>query len=101
MPNIFVGQTSADAPTNVAVDQASTTIIAQDTTRSGLVLVNISDSTVYLGLGGNAAVLKKGVTLTPKGGTWTMDDYTFNNEAVTGISHSTGSIVSIQQFVKR
>ena len=101
MPNILVGTISASAPTNAQAGVTSSTLVAQNLDRVGLVIVNVSISTVYLGFQGQTAVLNSGVVLTPNGGTWTMDDYTFNNEAMTGISHATGSIVSIQEFVRR
>ena len=69
-----------------------------NTDRVGLVLVNLSTSTIYLGLSGRYAVLNSGITITPNGGTWTMDEYTFNREKVSGIANTTNSIVAIQEF---
>jgi len=99
MPNIFAGQVNASAPTNVLVGTSSGTAVAANNDRVGLVIVNISDSTIYIGLGGNAAVLKSGIALTT-GGDWSMDDYTFNNEVVTAIAHTANSVISFQEFIR-
>lgn len=100
MPNFHSGTITASAPTNALVGATSAQIVPQNINRQGLVLVNISTSTVYLGLSGNTAVLHSGITLVPSGGTWVMDEYNYNNEQITAIGHSAGNIITIQEFVR-
>ncbi len=100
MPNILVGTITASAPTNVIVGASSALAVAQNLSRVGIILTNISSSTVYLGLGGHSAVLNSGITLNPNGGVWFMDDYTYNNERVNAIAHSANNILAIQEFTR-
>lgn len=101
MPNIYSGSVSAARPSSTLVGTSSTSLVGASTdatTRVGLVVVNSSDSTIYLGLGGGSAVLRAGIALNPNGGVWVMDEYTYTKEAITAIAHTAGSIVSTQEF---
>lgn len=100
MPNIYVGQITANAPANTLVLSSSDAVVPANIDRVGLVLTNLSSSTVYLGLNGRYAVLNKGISLNPNGGVWTMDDYTFNNEKVSAIANTTNSVLAVQEFVR-
>ncbi len=100
MPNILTGPINASAPINTLVGVASAQAVAANNNRQGLVLTNISDGTIYLGLDGNSAVLNSGIVLLPSGGAWSMDEYSFNSSAVTAIAHSAGSILTIQEFIR-
>ena len=100
MPNFFTGQINASAPANTLVLNSTDTIIAANNDRVGLVITNLSSSTMYLGLGGREAVLNKGIVLTPNGGVWTMDEYTFNNQKIQGIANTTNSVVAVQEFIR-
>ena len=100
MPNFFTGQINASAPANTLVLSSTDAVVAANNDRVGLVITNLSSGTVYLGLGGREAVLNKGIALTPNGGTWTMDEYTFNNQKVQGIGNTTNSIVAVQEFTR-
>ena len=100
MPNLFVGTITASAPSNTLVLSSSDTVIAANIDRIGLVLTNISSSTMYLGLNGFYAVLNKGIVLSPNGGVWTMDDYNFTNDKISGIANTTNSIIAIQEFTR-
>ena len=100
MPNFFTGQVNASAPANTLILTSTDTVVAANNDRVGLVVTNISSGTIYLGLGGREAVLNKGIVLTPNGGTWTMDEYTFNNQKVQGIGNTNNSIVAIQEFTR-
>ena len=100
MPNILSGPISASAPTNVLVGVASGAAVAANNNRVGLVLVNISNSTVYLGLQGAVAVLNSGIVLTPNGGSFSMDEYSYNTDAVTAIAHVAGSTLTIQELIR-
>jgi len=100
LPNLFVGTIRAVAPSNTLVLSSSDTIVAADSDMIGLVLTNISSSTMYLGLNGFYAVLNKGIVLSPNGGVWTMDDYNFTNDKISGIANTTNSIIAIQKFTR-
>lgn len=100
MPNLLTGTINASAPTNILVGVASAQAVAANNDRQGLVLVNISGSTMYLGLQGATAVLNSGFTILPNGGTWTMEEYSYSNGQINAIAHSAGNILCIQEFVR-
>lgn len=100
MPNIFVGAITASAPGNTLCLTTTDALVAANNDRVGLVITNLSQGTIYLGLSGREAVLNKGIALSPNGGVWTMDDYTYNREKVQGIAHTTNSVVAIQEFTQ-
>lgn len=95
------GTVSGSAPQHIDVDSASKEVLAENYSRYGLVLTNLSDGTMYLAFGTNAAVLKKGIVLLPHGGNWSMDDYNFTKEAIQGIAHTDNAVLAIQEFVIR
>lgn len=97
MPHIEVGTISANQPDRVGVGTASEVIIPENLSRVGLIVTNISDQTIYLGIG-NTATLSAGIVLTPAGGVWSMDDYTYSKEAITAIGHSGTLVVAFQEF---
>lgn len=99
--NIHTGSVSASAPTQVDVDTASKTVVAENLDRVGLVLTNLSTGTMYLGFGTNSAVLNSGIALLPSGGNFSMDDYIFTKEAIQAIAHSDNSLLAVQEFVNR
>lgn len=98
--NILVGTISVAVPTSVAVGVTSGEAVAMNTNRAGLILVNISAGTIYLGLGGMAATLNAGIVLLPNGGSWSMDEYTYNNEQVNAVAHFALSNLAIQEFIR-
>jgi len=100
MPNILVGQIRALTASAVLVGTSSAIAVDQNLQRVGLIVTNVSTSTIYLGLSGSAATLKSGITLTPSGGAFSMDDYTFNNEVITAIAHTASSVLAVQEFVR-
>lgn len=100
MPNLHVGTINASAPTNTLVGIASAQAVAQNTSRVGLVLTNVSNSTMYIGLAGATAVLNSGIVLLPFGGAWVMDEYSYNNELINAIAHSAQNILCIQEFTR-
>lgn len=97
-PNATV---SAAAPVQIDVDTASATVLAENYSRYGLLLTNLSSGTMYLAFGTNAAVVGSGVPILPDGGTFSMDDYTFTKEAIQAIAHSDNSLLAIQEFLIR
>lgn len=98
--NIHSGSASALAPSQASVGASSTSVVSENLQRVGLVLMNLSAGTIYLGLN-NPAVLGSGITLLPDGGVWTMDEYNFIKEPINAIAHSAGSLLAIQEFVVR
>lgn len=102
MPNVLTGKILASAPTQGSAGVASSLLVAFNAQRVGLIVTNISNGTIYLGIGaGNAAVVGSGITLNPNGGTWSMDDYTYTVEQINSIAHQAASSVAIQEFVDR
>lgn len=100
-PNNTISTTSrvaitANAPTNVSVGVATGALVAANASRKGLIVMNLSSSTVSLGIGASA-VLNSGITLYP-GGTWTMDEFSFNVSAVNAIAGAAASSVAFQEF---
>lgn len=95
-----LGTINASAPTNALIGATSSTVIIENTDRTGLILTNISDSTMYLSLMNMRATLNAGIVLTPKGGVWTMDRFNFNNSQINAIAHSANNIISIQEFIR-
>ena len=100
MSNIYVFPINASPPTNTLVGVASAEAVAANTNRQGLVLTNVSTSTMYLAMMGFTATLHAGIVLGPNGGNWTMDEYNFNNSSINAIAHSAGNILSIQEFIR-
>ncbi len=95
------GTVSGATPVQVAVDATSATVLAESYSRYGLVMTNLSSSTMYLAFGTNTAVLGSGIPILPFGGNWSMDDYNFTKEAIQAIAHSNDSALAIQEFVIR
>ncbi len=85
------------APTVASVGITSAQIVAANTSRSGLVLINTSSNrTISLGLGATA-VAGSGIVLYP-GGAWTMDDFTVTTAAINAIASGAGASISVQEF---
>ena len=85
------------SPTAGSVGVASASLVASNASRKGLIIQNLSNNTVSLGLGA-AAVLNSGVTLYP-GGTYQMSEYDYVTSTVNAIASAAASTVSIQEFV--
>ena len=76
---------------------ASAVVIAANSQRGYLIIINNDDEAISLGLGGNAAVLGKGVVIQPSG-SWEMINGTnLDADAVEMISASGGKAVSWQE----
>jgi hypothetical protein len=93
------GASSGNAPTIVAINTTSTSVLAANPLRKGLNLVNMSYETISLAFGANAAVLYSGINLGP-GGTFWMDATDFTTAAVSAISTLTaeGGYLGVQEF---
>lgn len=101
MPNILSGTSSGSAPTQIDVDTVTKEVVAENYSRVGLVLTNLSDGTMYISFGTNGATLNTGIPILPGGGTFNMEDYTYTKEAVNAIAHSSNALMAIQEFVVR
>lgn len=88
---------SANAPSSVTVSSVSTSIIAANADRKGLVLINNGTKDCFLGIG-TAALLNNGILLKANGGTWIMDPETFTTQAINGITSSSTTTMLIQEF---
>lgn len=99
MPGNVKGTINASPPANALIGATDTVLVAENLNRQGLIITNVSGSTIYLALMGMRSTLHAGITLNPNGGTWVMDEYNFNNSAINAIAHSAGNIVAIQEFI--
>ena len=97
MPNIYLGTINGNSPGREGVGTSSVVILPDNPNRSGLIVTNISDQTVYIGIG-QTATLNAGIVLTSAGGVWSMDDYTYSKEAITAIGHVSTLVVAFQEF---
>lgn len=90
------GATTPASPTQVSVAVTTTSAVASNANRKGLVLTNLSVGRISLAFG-VSAVLNNGITLYP-GGIYVMDEFTFNTSAVNAIASIAASVLSIQEF---
>lgn len=88
---------TANAATTVTCGATTTVLLAANASRKGLVIVNTGVKDIFIGIGASA-VLNQGIYLVANGGTWVMDDYTFTTQAINGITTSSTSNISIQEF---
>jgi len=86
------------APTAASVGIVSAQALAANANRKGLFLVNTSTNYISIGLG-SAAVLYSGITLSPSGGSFWMDEYSFTTSAVNAIASGAASNLAIQEMV--
>ena len=84
------------APAEVTVNQTTTPVLAANATRTGLVLTNLSNGVISIGLGA-PAVLDSGISLTPNG-VWVMDGFTFVTTAINAIAQTAGSVLAVQEL---
>lgn len=97
MSGPYVSIVDGQAPANALATTTSAVVLAANPNRRGLVISNASTGTVWIGIN-NTATLNAGIMLAASVGTWSMDDYTYTNQAITAIAHAAGSIISIQEF---
>ena len=82
-------------PVTATVGTSSVQIVNANPTRTGLVIVNLSSTTVSFGIG-QSAVLYGGISITPAG-IWEMDELLFSQNFITAIA-SALTTLSIQEF---
>lgn len=89
---------NALSPTFATVTGTSAQVVFNNTSRKGLVFINLSQDNISFGIGtGVPAVVGSGITLTPNG-VWDADEYTYVTSAISAISSGTSSQLAIQQF---
>lgn len=84
------------SPTSTSVGVASAQAVASNANRKGLILTNVSNNKISIGIGA-AAVLNSGITLYP-GGSFTMSEYSFDTSAINAIASVASSTLGIQEF---
>ena len=99
MANFNVTKITAKDPESVIVGTTSATLVPFRYGRAGLTVVNISNNFVSLSFSGTAAIMYKGITLTPKGGAWSMDEYTNTNDIVYAVASGANSTICIQEYI--
>lgn len=85
------------SPTFATVGTGSALAVAASATRKGLELVNLSNGLISLAFG-TGAILRSGVTLYP-GGSFHMDEFSFDLGTVNAIASNPASILSIQEYL--
>lgn len=90
---------TASTPASATVTGSSSQIVASNTSRKGLAIINLSTTdTIYIGIG-TTALVGKGIALTQYGSVYEMSEYDYALSAITAISSGTSSPVSIQEFI--
>jgi len=87
---------TANTPTFATVGVTSAQVLAANTSRKGLILINTSTGNISIGFG-STAVLNSGVTLYPNG-TFFMDEYMYTTSAITAIAANASSNLAIQEW---
>lgn len=82
------------APGSVSVGDSTTVVVAENTKRAGLILVNDSDTTIFLALG-FAAVLNKGIRLNSAGGVYEINWTNMSHQSVNAISSVAGKNLTV------
>lgn len=86
-------------PATATVTGTSTQVVAVNSNRKGLAIINLSSDVISFGFASDAAVLNHGITLTQLGSVYEMSEYDYTTDAVNAISSGTSSVISIQEFV--
>ncbi|MCK9370423.1 hypothetical protein M0R04_10985 [Candidatus Dojkabacteria bacterium] len=87
-------------PDYASVGTSTTQILPFRYVRAGATFINISDNFITLRLDGTASVdMYSGITLSPGGGTWTMDEYTLTNDKIYAKASGASSTLCIQEFI--
>ncbi len=87
------------APASVSVGTSTTVVLAENGARTYLLLVNDSDTTIYLAVGA-PAVVNKGIRVNANGGAFEMIrdvGGNFSHQAVNAISSAAGKNLTIQE----
>jgi hypothetical protein len=87
-----------DCPHNALVGQTAMTLVSANETRSGLLVRNLSDNTIFLAFD-NPAEINKGVALFPKE-SFSMERNDFSVAYISAISNADNSLVCFQEWDK-
>lgn len=87
---------TGSAAATYTVTTSSAQAVAVNTNRKSLIITNLSDNIVYLGVG-QTAVLNSGIALN-KYGTWSMDEYSYSTALINAITTTGGATLAIQEF---
>ena len=100
MANFHSGRIQPKPPEVVEIGDTVAQILPFRYSRAGLTLTNVSENFITIRLDGTANIdMYSGITLTPGGGVWTMDEYTFTNEKIYARATGAGSTLCIQEFI--
>jgi hypothetical protein len=87
----------ASSPASASVGEASLSILAANSGRRGVTLVNTSANVISIAFGQDA-VLYSGITLMASGGSFSSDSSSFSTAAIYAIASGAGSNLAIQEF---
>lgn len=90
-----VAVTTPLTPASANVTSTDSTVLAANASRTGLQVMNLGTTDVFIGLG-TTALMNSGIMLSPNG-TWVMDQFTYYNGAIHAICGSS-STLSIQEW---
>lgn len=80
---------------NVSVGSSNTQVLAANSSRKLLILVNDSDENIYIALG-ETAILNSGIRLNKKGGSLTLDDPKYTGVVNAICSSGSKNLVGIE-----
>jgi len=87
-------------PDSISVGTSTALAVAFRYVRAGATFINISENFISIRLDGTASVdMYTGITLTPGGGTWTMDEYNLTNNPIYVKASGANSTLCIQEFI--
>lgn len=90
------GGGSPVSPATGTASSVSSTVVAANANRKGLIIMNLGAANVHFGCGATA-VLNSGITLNPNG-VWVMDQYTFTTSAINAIVGTGTATLAIQEY---
>jgi hypothetical protein len=85
-------------PSSVTIGTTSSVLVAENSLRTGLVIILTSAHVVSISFGSEPAVLNKGITLFERG-VYVMDKFIFTHVQVNAISNAAGANLAIQEFI--
>ena len=83
-------------PATATATTNSSTVVASNSARKGLIVMNLGTTNVHFGCG-STALLNSGITLNPNG-VWIMDQYTFTTSAINAIVSTGTATLAIQEY---
>jgi len=96
MPSPLIWPITTQTPTAVAVQTASTVVLAANPSRRSAVFVNDSNKEIYLSLGA-VAVLHEGIRLNADGGGYEINDTNLFLGAVNAIAEGGDKVLTVTE----